>query len=162
MLVSSRVSRIAAIAAIASLALASCARQISPGVYTGGSVGEVRQTYAGTLQSARLVTVQEDELLEDNRTGGLVGGVAGGAAASRIGQGTGKAVAIAGGALAGAALGALAERSVKRQQAMEYIVRLDSGALLTVVQGLQPQIGIGQRVYVQESARGRSRVLPVG
>jgi hypothetical protein len=45
---------------------------------------------------------------------------------------------------------------------MEYIVRLDNGALLTVVQGMQPQIAVGQRVYVQESTRGRSRVLPVG
>ena len=162
MLASSRVCRIVAVVAVASTALASCARQISPGVYTGAHVGEVRETYAGTLQSARVVTVQEGEMLEDNRTGGLLGGVAGGAAASRIGQGTGKAVAIAGGALAGATLGALAERSVKRQEAMEYIVRLDNGALLTVVQGLQPQIGVGQRVYVQESAGGRSRVLPVG
>jgi outer membrane lipoprotein SlyB len=162
MLTSRRICRIVAVVAVASMALASCARQISPGVYTGEHVGEVRETYLGTLQSARVVTVQEDELLEDNRTGGLLGGVAGGAAASRVGQGTGKAVAIAGGALAGAALGALAERSVKRQDAMEYIVRLDDGALLTVVQGMQPPIGIGQRVYVQESARGRSRVLPVG
>ncbi len=162
MLASSRIFRGVAIVAVASLALGACARQISPGVYTGDHVGEVRETYVGTLQSARVVLVQEDELLEDNRTGGLLGGVAGGAAASRIGQGTGKAVAIAGGALAGAALGAMAERSVKRQEAMEYIVRLDNGALLTVVQGLQPQIGVGQRVYVQESARGRSRVLPVG
>ena len=162
MLVSSPICRIVAVLVIGSMALASCARQISPGVYTGEHVGEVRETYAGTLQSARVVTVQEDELLEDNRTGGLLGGVAGGAAASRIGQGTGKAVAIAGGALAGAALGAMAERSVKRQDAMEYIVRLDNGALLTVVQGMQPQIGVGQRVYVQESTRGRSRVLPVG
>ena len=162
MRISNPIVRIVAIAAVASMALAACARQISPGVYTGEHVGEVRETYVGTLQSARVVTVQEDELLEDNRTGGLLGGVAGGAAASRIGQGTGKAVAIAGGALAGATLGALAERSVKRQQAMEYIVRLDNGALLTVVQGMQPQIAVGQRVYVQESARGRGRVLPVG
>lgn len=162
MLASSRIARGVAIAALAAMALGACARQISPGVHTGNTVGEVQNTYVGTLQSARVVTVQEDELLEQNRTGGLLGGVAGGAAASRIGQGTGKAVAIAGGALAGAALGALTERSVKRQEAMEYIVRLDNGALLTVVQGMQPQIAIGQRVYLQESARGRGRVLPVG
>jgi outer membrane lipoprotein SlyB len=162
MLVASRTFRIVAAAMATSLALASCARQISPGVHTGNTVGEVQSTYVGTLQSARVVMVQEDELLEDNRTGGLIGGVAGGAAASRVGQGTGKAVAIAGGALAGAALGALAERGIKRQQAMEYIVRLDNGQLLTVVQGLEPQISVGQRVYVQESQRGRGRVLPVG
>lgn len=149
-------------ALIAVLALASCARQISPGVYEGGHVGSIAETRTGTVQSARVVIVQEDELLQDNVLGGAVGGAVGGLAGSAFGKGWGRTASTAGGALAGATLGALAQRTAQRQQAMEYIVRLDDGGLVTVVQGLQPQIPVGRRVYVQYGARGQSRVLPAG
>lgn len=150
------------IATAASLALAGCARQINPGVYEGASVGSAVQTYTGTVQSARVVMVQEDELLQENVVGGGIGGVAGGMLGAQVGEGWGKAAATAGGALAGATLGALAQRGVQRQQAMEYIVRLDNGQLMTVVQGVTPQIPIGRRVYVQAGTGGQARVLPAG
>lgn len=150
----------AALAAV--LALSSCARQISPGVYEGGHVGSIAETKTGTVQSARVVIVQEDELLQENVLGGAVGGVVGGLAGSAFGKGWGKTASTAGGALAGATLGAMAQRTAQRQQAMEYIVRMDDGGMVTVVQGLQPQIPIGRRVYVQYGARGQSRILPAG
>ena len=162
MLARNRFLTLVALLAAASMTLASCARQISPGVYEGGNVGTATQTYTGTVQSARYVVVQEDELLTDNRLGGLIGGAAGGLAASELGQGKGKIAATAGGALAGAALGALAQRGLQRQDAIEYIVRLDDGQLMTIVQGTQPQIPTGRRVYVQAGSNGTARVLPAG
>ena len=142
------------------LALGGCARQISPDVHEGRTIGETMYTYSGVIESARAVEVQEHDTLEENRTGQLLGGAAGGVAASRAGQGVGKALAIAGGAIVGAVLGSLAEQEIKRQPAMEYVVRTERGDLLTVVQGMSPQLVIGQPVYVQESRGGRSRVIP--
>lgn len=144
------------------LALSSCARQISPGVYKGSHVGSVVETRTGTVQSARVVMVQEDELLQENVVGGAVGGAVGGLAGSAFGKGWGRTAATTGGVLAGATLGALAQRGAQRQEAMEYIVRMDDGGLVTVVQGLQPQIPIGRRVYVQVGSSGQSRILPAG
>src|SRR5690625_5496047 len=107
----------AALAAL--LALASCARQISPGVYEGGHVGSIAETRTGTVQSARVVMVQEDELLQENVLGGAVGGTIGGLAGSAFGKGWGRTASTAGGALAGATLGALAPRTARRQQRSE-------------------------------------------
>lgn len=147
-------------AALAStLTLGACARQISPNSVAGTAVGETMQTYAGTIRSARYVQVQEHETLEGNTTGQIIGGLAGGVAGSRFGGGLGKAIAIGAGALLGAAAGALAEQEVKKQVAIEYVVQLDSGRLLTVVQGSDVEIRPGERVFVQQSNRGRSRVI---
>ncbi|HET7409756.1 MAG TPA: glycine zipper 2TM domain-containing protein [Paracoccaceae bacterium] len=163
MLARNRFLTILAMMAAASMTLASCARQISPGVYEGGHVGTVAETYTGTVQSARVVMVQEDELLQQNTIGGGIGGVAGGLAGHAIDDdGWGGVAATAGGALAGALVGAMAQRTLQRQQAMEYIVRMDDGGLITVVQGTQPQIPVGRRVYVQVGTSGQSRVLPAG
>jgi outer membrane lipoprotein SlyB len=162
MLARNRILTIIAVLGAASMALASCARQISPGVYEGAHVGSVAETYTGTVQSARVVMVQEDELLQDNTLGAGIGGLAGGLAGREVGEGWGKVAATAGGALAGAAVGALAQRGLQRQQAMEYIVSMDDGSLITVVQGTQPQIPVGRRVYVQVGSGGQSRVLPAG
>lgn len=162
MLVRSRVLTILAVLAAAAMTVSSCTRQISPGVYEGQTVGTSAQTYTGTVQSARVVVVQEDELLQQNTIGGALGAAAGGLAGSRVGEGWGKIAASTGGALAGATIGAMAQRGLQRQNAMEYIVRLDNGQLMTVVQGMQPQIPIGRRVYVQAGANGTARVLPAG
>lgn len=146
---------------VASLAAAGCARQADPNVYSGASVGESVRTMTGVIESARYVQIQESDTLEGNTTGGLIGGVAGGAAGARFGQGWGKALAVGAGALAGATVGALAERELKRQDAIEYVVRLDRGGHITIIQGTEPQLRPGTRVYVQEASRGRARVQPI-
>lgn len=155
-------ARLLAAAMVATLGLAGCAREISPTVVSGPSVGATTQTYRGTIESVRGVTVQESETLEGNRTGLLLGGLAGGVAGNRVGSGTGRAVMTGLGAAAGAGLGALTEREVKQQFAIEYVVRTDDGRLYTVVQGPEPRMRPGTRVYVQLPNRGRARVLPIG
>ena len=54
----------------------------------------------------------------------------------------------------------LIEQEAKRQPAMEYIIRDDQGNLVTIVQGVEPVLTIGQRVFVQEGRSGRGRVIP--
>jgi len=148
------------LAALAVLSAGACARQISPDVHTGRDAGAVMRTETGFVEAVRVVEIQESDTLEGNKTGQVLGGLAGGAAATRFGQGVGKALAAAGGAIVGAFIGAYAEQEIKRQPALEYVIRTDRGELVTVVQGTDRPLEIGQRVYVQYGASGRGRVIP--
>lgn len=138
------------------LTFTSCAREISSDVYTAKQVGEVSMTYAGVIQGVRPVTVEHGENLGDNELGIVGGGVAGGLVGSTVGKGN--FVPVAAGAIAGAVAGAFIEKKVKQQNALEYVVQLDNGGLMTVVQGEDQVFGIGQPVYVLMSPRGRSRI----
>ena len=151
------------VAVVASLGLAACARQISPDVVSGGSVGEVTSIEVGWIESARLIEVQEEDLLERNSFGVIIGGVAGGVAGNEIGGGGGWGLLATGvGIVVGAALGALTEEELKRQPAMEYVVRDENGELYSVVQGVEPRLEPGQRVYLHSSRHGRARLVPAG
>lgn len=157
-----RVSRLAPVTAavlVGALALAGCARQISPDVQSGPQAGQTIPTQQGVVEQARLVEIQESDILEGNGTGKLLGAIAGGIAGARFGDGVGQALASLGGAIAGSFLGALAEQEIKRQPAMEYIIRTDRGDLVTIVQGMNPRLLQGQRVYLQDAGYGRGRVI---
>ncbi|MHA1538317.1 MAG: glycine zipper 2TM domain-containing protein [Alphaproteobacteria bacterium] len=149
-------------AVAASLGLAACARQISPDVVAGSAAGEVMHTEIGWVQNVRLVHIQEEDQLQRNSAGVLIGGAAGGLLGNQIGHGWGRTLATGAGALIGATAGALTEQELKRQPAMEYVVRNEIGELYTIVQGVEPRLVPGQRVYLQESTRGRGRLVPAG
>jgi outer membrane lipoprotein SlyB len=137
-----------------------CARQISSNVYSGSAVGESSSTYPGVIIGARQVTVEDSEYLEQNALGVVGGGVGGAVLGSQFGKGKGNTLATVGGALAGAAAGAFAEKALKSQNAMEYIVALENGESKTVVQGVDPTMAVGQKVWLIVSYEGRSRVTP--
>lgn len=141
------------------VSLTSCAREISSNVYAADSVGEASRTFSGVVISARQVTVQDAERLQDNGLGIIGGGLAGAYAGSHVGKGEGNTLATIGGAVVGATAGAFAEKQLKTQQGMEYVVKLDNGEAMTVVQAVSPQFGVGQNVYVIISQQGRSRVI---
>ena len=150
------------VAVAASLGLAACARQISPDVVAGRDAGVVMRTEIGWIQSARPVQIQEQDQLQRNSAGILIGGATGGLLGNQIGHGWGRILATGAGALVGATVGALTEQELKRQPAMEYVVRNEIGELYTIVQGVQPRLVPGQRVYLQESGHGRARLVPAG
>lgn len=154
-------SKIVAVLGIATLMLSGCAREIGSSHYTSGSVGTVSETYEGVISNVRVVTVDAHDELEHNVLGGLLGAAAGGYAGSGIGKGRGQDAAIIGGAILGATAGAAAERQIKRQQGYEYTVRLNSGRMVTVVQGTDTVLSVGQRVrvYISGSGGSRSRVV---
>ena len=159
MKLTTRPVRAIALALAATLALGACARDIGSTSYEAKDVGAAATTYRGTIEGVRQVVVKESDTLEGNTTGMVVGGLAGAAAGSRFGGGFGRTVMTGVGALGGAAVGAVAEEEIKRQYAMEYIVRTEDGRLITVVQGLEPRLSPGDRVYVQVPNRGRARVM---
>ena len=145
---------------LATIALfTSCAREISSNIYSADHVGEASKTFTGVVISARQVTVQEKERLEENGLGIIGGGLAGAYAGSHVGKGEGNMLATVGGAVAGATAGAFAEKALKTQSAMEYVVKLDNGEAMSVVQGVQPAFSAGQNVYVIIGQAGRSRVV---
>lgn len=150
-------------AVAASLSLGACARQISGDVVSGAQTGEVTRTEIGRIESARPVRVQEQDRLERNYGGMAIGGAAGGLIGHEIGGGGfGQILTTGVGALAGATAGALAEQGLKDQVAMEYVVRNEIGEVYTIVQGPEPRLQPGQRVYIQMANQGRARVVPAG
>jgi outer membrane lipoprotein SlyB len=137
----------------------SCAREISSDVYAADHVGEASTTYAGTIIHSRQVNVQDQERLQDNTLGIVGGGVGGALAGSQIGKGSGNTLATIGGAVVGATAGAFAEKALKSQNGMEYVVQLENGQAMTVVQGPSPAFSVGQTVYVIVGQQGRSRII---
>ncbi len=141
------------------LALSGCARNISSSSYDARTVGEAAFSYQGVVVSARQVEVSEGDYLEDNKTGILLGGGAGGLAGSQIGSGRGAVAGAVGGAVIGAIAGAFAEKALKEQSGMEYVVRLNNSQMMTVVQGMDNTMAVGQRVIIMVKHDGRSRVI---
>lgn len=126
------------------LMLAGCAANVSPNTYSIGSVGQVNRTVAGTIVSARPVSI-------DGTTGGgaMAGGGAGAVAGSSIG-GSGRANVIGaiGGAVVGSIAGAAIEHRASMQDGVEYVVQTTNDNMMTVVQGAVPVFSVGQRVLV--------------
>jgi outer membrane lipoprotein SlyB len=89
--------------------------------------------------------------------GAIIGGLGGLGIGSLIGGGTGRDVAMVAGTLGGALLGNEVQK--KRDQpepGQQIIVRLKNGVLVQITQPLNPNLRVGQRVYVDghgESAR---------
>jgi outer membrane lipoprotein SlyB len=136
-----------------------CARNISSSTYDAKTLGSASSTYPCTVVSVRKVMVEEGDRLEDNETGRLMGAIAGGVLGNAVGKGRGRIVTTAAGALAGAAAGAYAEKSLKSQEAFEYIVQLQSGEMRTIVQGVDTVFAPGQSAFLIVDPRGRSRLI---
>jgi len=138
------------------LTFTSCAREISSDVYVANRVGEVSTTYTGIIRNVRQVCVDASESLGDNQTGIIGGAATGGLIGNAFG---GNLLPTAVGAVAGAVGGSMIEKKLKQQSALEYIVEIENGGLMTIVQGCDNFISIGQPVYVIVSQSGRSRII---
>ena len=132
--------------------LTSCVKPISSNVYSTRQVGEVSTTYSGIVKNVREIVVEKSDTGAGTFGGAAVGGIAG----SAIGRGG--FLPMAAGALVGAVGGNLIEGKLNKQTALEYIIELNDGKLLTVVQGADSIYDVGQPVYVIVSQAGRSRI----
>lgn len=160
----------ASLIVVLAIPVSNCARRIGANQFSAASVGESIRSYEGTIISKRVVEVNEAERISDNTGGALIGAGAGGVLGYQFGKGKGNALATGLGALAGGAAGMFAEDALGRQEAYEYTVRINNGNtirnqvdgdLRTVVQGLDVDLAVGQRVILQEARNGRSRVVPM-
>ncbi|MFW6027823.1 MAG: glycine zipper 2TM domain-containing protein [bacterium] len=106
--------------------------------------GRASHAEAGTIVSSRNVLVRSD-----GRGGAVVGAVAGGAAGAALGGDTGGSIAGGlAGALIGGILGSEIEKSSSAHEGIEYIIELDSGRTITVVQDPSRYYEPGTRVRV--------------
>ncbi len=141
-------------AAVAALCFTGCASSRSGQVYSRDQARQVQTVETGTVESVREV------MIEGTKTpiGGAAGAVTGGVLGSTVGSGSGRRVATVIGALAGAAAGAVAEEGITRKQALEIVVRKDSGQTIVVVQEADVAILAGDRVRIITAADGTTRV----
>ncbi|MBL0319575.1 MAG: hypothetical protein IPP74_09880 [Alphaproteobacteria bacterium] len=142
-----------------SLMVSACQREISSGAYSSNHIGEASDTFEGTVISVRQIQVKEADKLQDNGAGLATGAVAGGVGGAMFGKGRGSLGAAAAGAILGGLTGAYAQQQLSKQQGMEYIVKLTNGQVMTVVQGLDNPLVVGDKAFVIVSNDGRSRVV---
>ena len=123
--------------------LFSCAQDINDDSYQISSVGQANRVGQGVI-----VYVREIQIQGNSEAGALTGGLAGGVAASTIGRGSGSVLASVGGALLGAFIGGVTQKELSEQKALQYIVQLTDGNMITVIQGMKNRFAVGQRVFV--------------
>ncbi len=130
---------------VAGLVTSGCAPQPVGGAYAGpGDYGRANYTETGTIVSSRPVLVRSD-----GRGGAVVGAVAGGAAGAALGGDTGGSIAGGlAGALIGGILGSEIEKSSSAHEGIEYIIELDNGRTVTVLQDPSRYYEPGTRVRV--------------
>lgn len=139
--------------------LAGCAPKVGGSDYGSTGVRGVQSITYGTVQSVRVVHI-EDDSRTGTTVGTLGGGVAGGVLGNLIGGGTGRTVATVGGALLGAAAGYAGSKALTGQQGYEITIKLDDGQLIAVTQGTDLEFSPGQRVKIL-SGSGSTRVTPI-
>ena len=135
-----------------------CTTDIGANQYSSSSAGSVNRTQTGTVISVRQVTVRDD-----NRSAGTtVGAVAGGLAGSQIGKGnTATILGAVGGTLLGGAVGNAAQSGLSSQGGYEYVIRLDNGSVVTITQGTDVLMAVGQRCMIlYGSGADRARLIP--
>lgn len=133
--------------------LSACTTNPSPNSYDADAVGLVRRAEQGEVVSYRWVEVRTEK-----GVGTVVGAGVGGAVGSTIGRGgTGVAGAI-GGALIGGLLGNAIDKQAGRKNGFEYVVRTNSGELVTLVQLDAQPIPEGAPVLILYS-RDSSRLV---
>ncbi|MFM2043057.1 MAG: hypothetical protein RLY86_1633 [Pseudomonadota bacterium] len=155
--VSGRSARVLLVGAVAVFGLAACATQ-NQNTYRYDEVGRSKAVSFGTVVASRVVDIKG----QNTGVGAGVGAAVGAGAASGIGSGSGNAWATGAGLLAGAVLGAMIEQSAADRQGVEYVVTLETGVTLTIVQEMAKTDKMhapGDRVMVQTSG-GYQRVLP--
>ena len=146
----------------AAVTVSGCAPRIGGNDYSVRGAGEVNNTERGVIESMRVVNIAASTSATDNQpgAGAAIGAVSGAVLGSQIGGGRGQVVSGVLGAAAGGVAGHLIGQKITDQEGFEYQVRLDSGRLVTIAQGADPQMRRGQRVLVISSYKDRGRVIP--
>ena len=123
--------------------------------YTSEEARRAQSVQTGTIVSLTEATIEEDP----SGLGSVAGGVVGGVAGSTIGGGKGRVLGALGGAVVGAVAGALGEKALRTQKAYEFTIKLDSGQTLSVVQAVDDNYAVGDKVRILTGEGGKVRVV---
>ena len=125
---------------------AACTSNIGADDYAVQNVNTVQSAQIGTIISVRKVIVRNE-----NGGGALLGTVAGGVAGSQIGRGS------TAGVLGGIA-GDIAQDGLSKQAGYEYVIQLQNGGVVTVTQGNDVLMTVGEKCLVIYGPQ--ARVIP--
>lgn len=116
--------------------------------YKTTEVGELSTVSEGVIIAIRKVTIAGSKGL-GAATGGAVGAVTG----STINKAeTDRAIAGSLGALAGAVVGSMIEENLTEKDAFEFVIKLDSGRVVSLVQNTDQELKVGDNVYIIKSS----------
>lgn len=136
------------------LLISACTSNIGANQYATSATGQVNQAMECTVISVRSVSVQSD-----NNAGMVVGGAAGGVAGTLLGgNDTTKILGAIGGAVVGGIAGDAAQGQLSKQQGYEYVVRTNTGRVMTVTQGNDVLMTPGEKCLLLYGKQ--SRVIP--
>ena len=134
------------------LAISACTPHLGGSDYDVQSVGQVSTTLKGIIVATRKIKIRASDNPQQPGAGAAIGGIGGAVAGSTIGGGNHMPLvsAVVGG-IAGGVAGHMIEKKIKEQDGVEYQVKLDRGDLITIAQGVEPTLVVGQRILVIES-----------
>jgi outer membrane lipoprotein SlyB len=139
--------KVAAMAASLAVITACTPPSANGGVYSSSNVMRAADVQYGTVVSGRYVAIQNMPGDQDQIAGAAIGGIAGALVGNKFGKGNGNTLMTGAGAIAGAALGANISKNANRATAQEWIVRLDNGRSIAIVQN-DTNLAPGARVTV--------------
>lgn len=99
----------------------------------------------GIVEDIRTLTAEPD----GSGLGGVAGGVVGGLLGNQVGQGRGRTAATVAGAVGGAMVGNKIEKTMKKKQTYEIVVRYEDGTTQTFPSETPPAWRQGDRVRVE-------------
>jgi outer membrane lipoprotein SlyB len=141
--------RIQVSAAVLVAVLAGCAQGLGGGAYTRDEARREQNVRMGIVESVRPVQIEGTRTGVGPAAGAVVGGIAG----STVGGGRGSAAAAVLGAVAGGVAGQAVEQGTTRRTGVEITVKLNSGALVAIVQEADETFRAGDRVRILSDGR---------
>jgi outer membrane lipoprotein SlyB len=139
------------LAASAVLTLVGCETMNTP-----GPTSSSQPTSSAGTQSRSGVVQSIDRVQQGNSgiggtgvgIGAVAGAVIGGVLGNQVGGGTGKTVATVAGAAGGAYAGHELEKRQQTPDGYKFTIRMDDGSYRTLMQDTNPDIRVGDRVWV--------------
>jgi outer membrane lipoprotein SlyB len=139
----------AAVLLLAATVVAGCAQGLGGGSYSREEARREQNVRMGVVESVRQVQIEGTRTIVGPAAGAVVGGIAG----SSIGGGRGSDIAAVLGAVAGGVAGQAIEQGTTRRTGVEVTVKLDSGALVAIVQEADETFKAGERVRILSDGR---------
>jgi len=138
-----------AAALLALAVLGGCAQGLGGGSYTRDEARREQNVRMGMVESVRPVQIDGTRSGIGPAAGAIVGGIAG----STVGGGRGSTAAAVLGGVAGGVAGQAIEQGATRRNGVEITVKLDSGALVAIVQEADETFKPGERVRILSDGR---------
>jgi outer membrane lipoprotein SlyB len=138
-----------AAALLALAVLGGCAQGLGGGSYTRDEARREQNVRMGMVESVRPVQIEGTRSGIGPAAGAIVGGIAG----STVGGGRGSTAAAVLGGVAGGVAGQAIEQGATRRNGVEITVKLDSGALVAIVQEADETFKPGERVRILSDGR---------